>query len=54
MAKESFSGTCGNCEMEIMHQNINVSWWDRSSRQEVFCKKGAIKNFANFSGNHLC
>ena len=26
----------------------------RSSRQEVFCKKGALKNFTRFTGKHLC
>ena len=27
---------------------------DRSSRSEVFCKKGALRNFAKFTGKHLC
>ena len=26
----------------------------RSSRPEVFCKKGAVKNFPKFTGKHLC
>ena len=26
----------------------------RSSRQEVFCKKGALRNFTKFTGKHLC
>ena len=26
----------------------------RSSRPAVFYKKGGIKNFANFTGKHLC
>ena len=26
----------------------------RSSRPEVFCKKGALSNFAKFTGKHLC
>ena len=26
----------------------------RSSRQEVFCKKGVSRNFAKFTGKHLC
>ena len=26
----------------------------RSSRPEVFCKKGFLNNFANFTGKHLC
>ena len=27
---------------------------DRSSRPDVFCKKGVLKNFAKFTGKHLC
>ena len=26
----------------------------RSSRQEVFCKKGVLRNFAKLTGKHLC
>ena len=26
----------------------------RNSRPKKFCKKGAVKNFANFTGKHLC
>ena len=26
----------------------------RSSRPEVFCKKGVLKNFGKFTGKHLC
>ena len=26
----------------------------RSCRTEVFCKKGVLKNFAKFTGKHLC
>ena len=26
----------------------------RSSRLEVFCKKGVLRNFAKFTGKHLC
>ena len=26
----------------------------RSSRPEVFCKKGVLKDFAKFTGKHLC
>ena len=26
----------------------------RSSRPEVFCKKGILRNFAKFTGKHLC
>ena len=27
---------------------------DRSSRPEVFCEKDVLKNFAKFTGKHLC
>ena len=27
---------------------------DRSSRSEVFCKRGVLKNFSKFTGKHLC
>ena len=27
---------------------------DRSSRPEVFYEKGVLRNFARFTGNHLC
>ena len=27
---------------------------NRSSRPGVFCKKGALRNFAKFTGKHLC
>ena len=26
----------------------------RSSHLDVFCKKGILRNFAKFSGKHLC
>ena len=26
----------------------------RSSRPEVFCKNGVFRNFAKFTGKHLC
>ena len=26
----------------------------RSSRLDVFCKKGALRNFAKITGKHLC
>ena len=34
------------------HFNIVLST-DRSSRPEVFCKKGVLKNFAKFTGKRL-
>ena len=27
---------------------------DKSSRPEMFCQKGILRNFANFTGKHLC
>ena len=35
---------------------IKISSWTmcRSSRLEVFFKKGVLKNFAKFTGKHLC
>ena len=27
---------------------------ERSSRPEVFCKKGLLRNFAKFTEKHLC
>ena len=29
-------------------------WKSRSSQPEVFCKKGALKNFSKFTEKHLC
>ena len=28
--------------------------WSRTSRPEVFCKNGVLRNFAKFSGKHPC
>ena len=28
--------------------------WFRSSRPDVFCDKGALRNFTKFTGRHLC
>ena len=32
----------------------NTTMTYRNSRPEVLCKKGALKNFAKFTGKHLC
>ena len=37
------------CLMQWWHY-----WTNRSSRPEVFCKKGVLRNFAKFTGKHLC
>ena len=35
-------------------KNANITPIFRSSRAEVFCKKGILKNFTKFTGKHLC
>ena len=40
-------------ESETVYHNIFLYTF-RSSRPEVFCKKGVLKNFAKFTGKHLC
>ena len=35
-------------------QNVCLQIYRRSSRLEVFCKKGVLRNFAKFTGKHLC
>ena len=37
--------------MTLSKQNASR---DRSSNPEVFCKKGVLRNFAKFTGKHLC
>ena len=40
------------------NQNIepcqNIPGFYRSNRPDMFCKKDVIRNFAKFTGNHLC
>ena len=38
---------------EIRHQKILLVTQDRSSRPEVFCKKGVFRNFAKFTAKHI-
>ena len=33
---------------------VNYCSCFRSSRPEVFCKRGVLRNFAKFAGKHLC
>ena len=42
--------------MEISGKTVltNVMVFYRSTRSEVFFKKGAVKNFAKFARKHLC
>ena len=41
----------------LLHSKLKPSgifyFWFRSSRSEVYCKKGVLKNFAKFTGKHL-
>ena len=48
----SLSSTC------FLHKNFVVVWVIteeayRSSRPEVFCKKGVLRNFTKFGGKHF-
>ena len=38
----------------VNHIGLRFICSHRSSRPEVFCKKGVPKNFAKFTGKHLC
>ena len=38
--------------LELMFKCPTVNF--RSSRPEVFCKKDVLRNFAKFTGKHLC
>ena len=36
------------------YNSLYVKIPSRSSRPDVFCKKGVIRNFAKLTGKHLC
>ena len=38
----------------LTHYKSSNSTKIRSSRPEVFCEKGVLRNFAKFTGKHLC
>ena len=40
----------GNTSLQVYEENFHTS---RSSRLEVFCKNGVLRNFAKFTGKHL-
>ena len=42
----------GNGEWKIITSQNGYGY--RSSRPDVFCKIGALRNFAKFAGKHLC
>ena len=39
---------------EVVRKLDNETELSRSSRPEVFCKKGVLRNFAKFTGKHRC
>ena len=43
-----------NILKKILIAPNNVISSTRSSRPEVFCKKGVLRNFTKFTGKHLC
>ena len=43
---------CG--EMKFLRLLLKDRTFCRSSRSEVFCKKGVLENFTKFTGKHLC
>ena len=42
------------CLYFLVHLKVLILIIYRSSRQEVFCNKGVLKNFTKFTGKHLC
>ena len=42
------------CKQSTKYKILPVLMNAKSSRPEVFCKKVVLKNFAEFTGKHLC
>ena len=38
---------------QVIHTDLKIRSKDRSSRTEVFCKKGVLGNLTKFTGKHL-
>ena len=53
LKKGYYSGIFTACSLSIITE-IKTYLRVRSSRSEVFCEKSALKNFAKFTGKHLC
>ena len=49
-----FLRSCSFNYCQVLHLVLNQFWIFRSSRSEVLCKNGALRNFTRFSGKHLC
>ena len=52
---------CRNIKLNVQLHSITLCYKPigcesllRSSRPDVFCKKGILRNFAKFTGKHLC
>ena len=43
-----------NVEKKTLISQAYLRLTDRSSRPEVFCKKGVLRHFAKFTRKHLC
>ena len=43
-----------NLLYSVTSKNLENTTLYRSSRPEVFCEKGVLRNFAKFTGKHLC
>ena len=46
--------SCFWTETTKWSHNITTNTKIKKQPPEVFCKKGFLRNFANFTGNHLC
>ena len=53
---KTFASLTANESQDSHIEKYNVNRFGSSERDkfEVFCKKGVLKNFAKFSGKHLC
>ena len=47
------SNNCEHTTQRKIEMSILLIWTSRSSRPEVFRKKGVLKNFTKFTGKHL-
>ena len=55
MALDMVLNTPLSHKLSTSYYNVCKDSYDyRSSRSEVFCKKGFLKNFTKFTGKHLC
>ena len=61
LLERSITGTCGGVTWGgsfrlnlICISERGLKTQSRSSRPEVFCKKGVLRNFTKFIGKHLC